>query len=68
MDPIEYVFGSVVVPCFIAMESHNWQVWYSFMGLLFLQFAVLFVSMLRIISIPRFRWEFMKTCKLVIVM
>ena len=41
---------------------------HSLMILLFLQFAVSFAFMLRMISVPFFRWELMKTCNSIIVL
>ena len=41
---------------------------HSVMIVLFLQFIVSFASILRMISIPLFRWELMKTCKSIIVL
>lgn len=45
--------GSVAVPCFIAIGSHNLHVRHSFIMFLFLIFAVSFSSILRMISIPK---------------
>ena len=62
------MFGSNSVPCFIAIGSHSLLIRHTLMILLFLQFAVSFASMQRMISIPLFRWELMKTCKSIIVL
>ena len=62
------MFGSNLVPCFIEIGSHSLHIRHTLMILLFLQFAILFASMQRIISIPLSRWELMKTCKSIIVL
>ena len=62
------MFGSNSVPYFIAIGSHSLLIRHTLMILLFLQFVVSFAFILRMISVPLFRWELMKTCKSTIVL
>ena len=67
-EPREKVFGSLAVPCFIEIGSHNLHVRHNFIMLMFLQFAVSFAFIPRMISVPRFRWELMKNRRSLIVL
>ena len=58
------MFGTFSVPCFITIGLDNLQVWHIFIMLLFLQFAVSFAFMHKMISFPFLRCELMNICSL----